>query len=128
MALSEVNITPLPLPLSTTKHLISRVYRSAWDNMLYDALHITSMGQYRRDFSPQLSIRKQFRDLDVDLTRPRLGNTTLSHSRLTCTTCVSPLTHTAPGAGTSRRLSNTSYYSVCVTTLTVLYSALNSLP
>ncbi|KAG0711602.1 hypothetical protein GWK47_020280 [Chionoecetes opilio] len=44
MALSEVNITHLPLPLSTAKRLISRKCRSAWDRSLGDALRATSMG------------------------------------------------------------------------------------
>ena len=62
--------------------LCSRVSRSAWDNTLHDALHITSMGQYRRDSFPQPLIRKQSRVLDVALTSMssavRLGHTTVT--------------------------------------------------
>ena len=78
MALSEVNITPFPLPLSTAKRLISRVCRSASDTSLATGLRITSMGQYRHDSSPQPWVRKQSRALDVALTRLRLGHTTLN--------------------------------------------------
>ncbi|KAG0717047.1 hypothetical protein GWK47_055230 [Chionoecetes opilio] len=77
MALSEVNITPLPLPLSTAKRLISNVCRSAWDRSLGDALRATSMGQYRTDSSPHPWIRQTSRVLDVALTRLRIGHTTL---------------------------------------------------
>ncbi|KAG0715429.1 hypothetical protein GWK47_011944 [Chionoecetes opilio] len=77
MALSEVNITPLPLPLSTAKRLISKVCHSAWDRSLGDALRATSMGQYRTDSSPHPWIRQTSRVLDVALTRLRIGHTTL---------------------------------------------------
>ncbi|KAG0728841.1 hypothetical protein GWK47_031645 [Chionoecetes opilio] len=60
------------------KRLISRVYRSTWNNALGDAIRITSMGQYRSDSSPQPWIRKKSRVLDVTLTRLRLGHTTLT--------------------------------------------------
>ncbi|KAG0711623.1 Cytochrome b-c1 complex subunit Rieske, mitochondrial [Chionoecetes opilio] len=53
MALTDVNTTPFPLPLSVAKRLISRVCRSTWNNTLGDTLRITSMGQYRNDSSPQ---------------------------------------------------------------------------
>ncbi|KAG0721063.1 hypothetical protein GWK47_047210 [Chionoecetes opilio] len=53
MALTDVNTTPFPLPLSAAKRLIPRVCRSTWNNTLGDALRITSMGQYRSDSSPQ---------------------------------------------------------------------------
>ncbi|KAG0697406.1 Histone deacetylase 11 [Chionoecetes opilio] len=91
MALTEVNTTPFPLPLSTATRLISRVCRSTWNNMLGDALRITSMGQYRSDSSPQPWIRKKSRVLDVTLTRLRLG-----HTRLTAhlhRLCLSPDPH-----------------------------------
>ncbi|KAG0713272.1 hypothetical protein GWK47_016559 [Chionoecetes opilio] len=78
LALTDVNTTPLPLPLSAAKRLISRVCRSAWNNTLGDALRITSMGHYRSDSSPQPWIRKKSRVLDVALTRLRLGHTTLT--------------------------------------------------
>ncbi|KAG0727382.1 hypothetical protein GWK47_004017 [Chionoecetes opilio] len=78
LALTDVNTTPLPLPLSAAKRLISRVCRSAWNNTLGDALRITSMGHYRSDYSPQPWIRKKSRVLDVALTRLRLGHTTLT--------------------------------------------------
>ncbi|KAG0726206.1 Low molecular weight phosphotyrosine protein phosphatase [Chionoecetes opilio] len=65
MALTDVNTTPFPLPLSAAKRLISRVCRSTWNNTLGDALCITSMGQYRSDSSPQPWIRKKSRVLDV---------------------------------------------------------------
>ncbi|KAG0714449.1 hypothetical protein GWK47_014121 [Chionoecetes opilio] len=78
MALTDVNTTPFPLPLSAAKRLIPRVCRSTWNNTLGDALRITSMGQYRSDSSPQPWIRKKSRVLDVTLTRLRLGHTTLT--------------------------------------------------
>ena len=61
MALTEVNITPLPLPLSTAKGFISQTCYSTWDNTLNNALRATSMGQYRTSSSPQLWIRQTFR-------------------------------------------------------------------
>ncbi|KAG0721067.1 DNA repair protein RAD51 3 [Chionoecetes opilio] len=81
MALTDVNTTPFPLPLSAAKRLISRVCRSTWNNTLGDALRITSMGQYRSDSSPQPWIRKKSRVLDVTLTRLRLWHTTLTVHR-----------------------------------------------
>ncbi|KAG0723761.1 Ribonuclease Z, mitochondrial [Chionoecetes opilio] len=81
MALTDVNMTPFPLPLSAAKRLISRVCRSTWNNTLGDALRITSMGQYRSDSSPQPWIRKKSRVLDVTLTRLHLGHTTLTCPR-----------------------------------------------
>ncbi|KAG0724160.1 Heparan-sulfate 6-O-sulfotransferase 2 [Chionoecetes opilio] len=78
MALSEVNITPVPLPLSTAKLLIFKKCRSAWDRSLGDALRTTSMGQYRVDSSPHPWIRQTSRVLDVALTRLRIGHTTLT--------------------------------------------------
>ncbi|KAG0720858.1 hypothetical protein GWK47_047601 [Chionoecetes opilio] len=78
MALSEVSITPLPLPLSTAKRLISKKCRSAWDRSLGDALRATSMGQYRTDSSLHPWIRQTSRVLDVALTRLRIGHTTLT--------------------------------------------------
>ncbi|KAG0727086.1 UPF0587 protein C1orf123 [Chionoecetes opilio] len=78
MALTDVNTTPFPLPLSTATLLISRFCRSTWNNTLGDALRITSMGQYRSDSSPQPWIRKKSRVLDVTLARLRLGHTTLT--------------------------------------------------
>ena len=78
MALSEVNITPLPLPLSTAKRLLPRICRSTWDSTLSNALRITSMGQYRSDSSPQPWVRQRSRVLDVALTRLRLGHIRLN--------------------------------------------------
>ncbi|KAG0723394.1 hypothetical protein GWK47_042818 [Chionoecetes opilio] len=78
MALTDVNTTPFPLPLSTATRLIPRVCRSTWNNTLGDALRITSMGQYRSDSYPQPWIRKKSRVLDVTLTRLCLGQTTLT--------------------------------------------------
>ena len=78
MALSDVNTTTFPLPLSTAKRLVSRICRSTSDASLTDALRITSMGQYRSDSSPQPWVRKQSRVLDVALTRLRLGHTKLT--------------------------------------------------
>ncbi len=43
MGLAEVSITPLPLPPSTAKRLISRTCRASWDDNLVDILRITSM-------------------------------------------------------------------------------------
>ncbi|XP_050702334.1 uncharacterized protein LOC126988321 [Eriocheir sinensis] len=66
MTLVEVNITPLPLPLSTAKRLISRTCHSMWDDTLYDTLRTTSMGQYRTTSSPQpwrVLLRHQLRAL-----------------------------------------------------------------
>ncbi|XP_050714195.1 uncharacterized protein LOC126997240 [Eriocheir sinensis] len=77
MALADVNITPLPLPLSTAKRLISRTCRASWDDTLANTLRITSMGQYRTNSSPQPWVRKTSRVLDVALTRLRLGHTRL---------------------------------------------------
>ncbi|XP_050706619.1 uncharacterized protein LOC126991996 [Eriocheir sinensis] len=74
MALAEVNITPLPLPLSTAKCLISR---TSWDDTLANTLRTTTMGQYRTNSSPQPWVRKKSRVLDVALTRLRLGHTRL---------------------------------------------------
>ncbi|KAG0711321.1 hypothetical protein GWK47_020806 [Chionoecetes opilio] len=98
MALSQVNITPKPLPLSTAKRLISKKCRSAWDRSLGDALRATSMGQYRTDSSPHPWIRQTSRVLDVALARLRIGHTTLTAHlhRLQLTPA-----RTAPGAGTS---------------------------
>ncbi|XP_050686437.1 ATP-dependent DNA helicase DDX11-like isoform X2 [Eriocheir sinensis] len=78
MALAEVNTTPLPLPLSTAKSLISRTCHASWDDTLADTLRTTSMGQYRTNSSQQLWVRKMSRVLDVALTRLRLGHTRLS--------------------------------------------------
>ncbi|XP_045115986.1 uncharacterized protein LOC123507278 [Portunus trituberculatus] len=78
MALSEVNITPFPLPLSTAKRLISRVCHSTSDTTLATGLRVTSMGQYRHNSSPQPWVRQQSRALDVALTRLRLGHTTFN--------------------------------------------------
>lgn len=78
MALTAVNTTPFPLPLSTATSLISRVCHSAWNNSLGNALRNTSMGHYRNDSSPQPWIRQKSRVLDVTLTRLRLGHTTLT--------------------------------------------------
>ncbi|KAG0714288.1 Ribosome biogenesis protein WDR12 [Chionoecetes opilio] len=58
MALTDVNTTPFPLPLSAAKRLISRVCRSTWNNTLGDALRITSMGHYRSDFPPAVDTEK----------------------------------------------------------------------
>ncbi|KAG0697361.1 hypothetical protein GWK47_026342 [Chionoecetes opilio] len=101
MALSEVSITPLPLPLSTAKRLISNVCRSAWDRSLGAALRATSMGQYRTDSSPHPWIRQTSRVLDVALTRLRIGHTTLTAHlhRLHLT----PDPH-CPAAGTAQTL------------------------
>ncbi|XP_050709265.1 uncharacterized protein LOC126994066 [Eriocheir sinensis] len=77
LALADVNITPLPLPLSTAKRLISRTCHSTWDDTLHDTLRITSTGQYRTDPSPQPWVRKTSRVLDVALTCLRLGHTRL---------------------------------------------------
>ncbi|XP_050706209.1 uncharacterized protein LOC126991498 [Eriocheir sinensis] len=77
MALAEVNITPLPLPLSTAKCLIFRTCRASWDDTLANTLRTTSMGQYRTNSSPQPWVRKKSRVLDVALTRLRLGHTRL---------------------------------------------------
>ena len=46
MAVSQDSITPLPLPLSTAKHLISRTCQSTWNNTLSNTLLNTNMGQY----------------------------------------------------------------------------------
>ncbi|XP_050730708.1 uncharacterized protein LOC127005662 [Eriocheir sinensis] len=78
MALTEVNITPLPLPLSTATRLISCTCRSFWDDTLVNTLRITSMGQYRTNSSPQPWVRKPSRILDMALTCLRLGHITLS--------------------------------------------------
>lgn len=78
MALTEVNITPLPLPYSTAKRLISRTCHTAWDTTLRDTLRLTTMGHYRSDSSPQPWIRQTSRVLDVALTRLRLGHTRLN--------------------------------------------------
>ena len=78
MALTEVNITPHTLPLSTSKRLITQTCRSKWDDSLPPALRLTSMGQYRSDSSPQPWVRMTSRALDVALTRLRLGHTTLT--------------------------------------------------
>ncbi|KAG0727100.1 hypothetical protein GWK47_035326 [Chionoecetes opilio] len=97
MALSEVNITPLPLPLSTAKRLISNVCRSAWDRSLGDALRATSMGQYRTDSSPHPWIRQTSRVLDVALTRLRIGHTPIKPTPEIVCSFKRP-TRTAPGA------------------------------
>ncbi|XP_045136139.1 uncharacterized protein LOC123519049 [Portunus trituberculatus] len=78
MALSEVNITHFPLPLSTAKHLISRVCHSTSDSTLATGLCVTSLGQYRHNSSLHPWVRQQSRALDVVLTRLRLGHTTLN--------------------------------------------------
>ncbi|XP_045126267.1 uncharacterized protein LOC123513261 [Portunus trituberculatus] len=78
MGLSEVNITLLPLPLSTAKCIISRKCHSTWDTSLNTALLTTSLGQYRCNSSPQPWMRQQSRVLDVALTRLRLGHTRLT--------------------------------------------------
>lgn len=77
-ALSEADITPFPLPLSTATNLISRKSYSTWDRTLNDALQTTSMGRYRHNSVPQPWVRKQSQLLDVALTRLRLGHTTLT--------------------------------------------------
>ncbi|KAG0727423.1 MOB kinase activator-like 3 [Chionoecetes opilio] len=74
MALTDVNTTPFPLPLSAAKRLIPWVCRSTWNNTLGDALRITSMGQYRSDSSPQPWIRKKSRVMDCS-PGPRGTNT-----------------------------------------------------
>ena len=78
MALTEVNITPLLLPLSTAKRLISRTCHSTWDNTFNNALCATSMGQYRKSSSPQPWIRQTCQVLDAALARLRLERTQLS--------------------------------------------------
>ncbi|XP_045107993.1 uncharacterized protein LOC123502793 [Portunus trituberculatus] len=78
MALTHVNITPLPLQPHSAKRLISRLCHSSWDSSLNTALRITSMGLYCSDSSPQPWVRKQSRILDVALTRLRLGHTRLT--------------------------------------------------
>ena len=78
MALTEENITPFTLPLSTSKRLIAQTCRTLWDESLAPALRTTSMGQYRSDSSPQPWVRRTSRKLDVALTRLRLGHTTLT--------------------------------------------------
>ncbi|MPD01726.1 hypothetical protein E2C01_097266 [Portunus trituberculatus] len=78
MALTHVNITPLPLHPHSAKRLISRLCHSSWDSSLNTALRITSMGLYHSDSSPQLWVRKQSCILDVALTRLRLGHTRLT--------------------------------------------------
>ncbi|MPC79152.1 hypothetical protein E2C01_073666 [Portunus trituberculatus] len=45
MALSSVNISPLPLQVFTVKRLITHVCHSTWNNTLGDALRTTSMSQ-----------------------------------------------------------------------------------
>lgn len=78
MALSEVNITPLPLSLSTATHLITHKCYSTWDGSLADALRTTTMGKYCHNSSPQPWMRKKSRVLDVALTHLRLGHTRLT--------------------------------------------------
>ena len=78
MALSQDSITPLPLPLSTVKRLISRTCQSTWNNILSNTLLNTNMGQYRTDSSPQPWVRQQSRVLEVALTCLRFGHTTLT--------------------------------------------------
>lgn len=78
MTLSQDSITPLPLPLSTAKRLISRICRSSWNNTLSNTLLNTNMSHYRTDSLPQPWVRQQSRVLDVALTRLRLGHTTLT--------------------------------------------------
>ncbi|XP_045101300.1 uncharacterized protein LOC123498199 [Portunus trituberculatus] len=78
MALTHVNITPLPLQLYSAKRLISRLCHSSWDSSLNTALRVTSMGLYCSDSSPQPWVRKQSRILDVALTCLRLGHTRLT--------------------------------------------------
>ncbi|XP_045136349.1 uncharacterized protein LOC123519276 [Portunus trituberculatus] len=124
MGLSEVNITPLPLPLATAKRIISRKCHFTWDTSLNTALLTTSLGQYRCNSSPQPWMRQQSRALDVALTRLRLG-----HTRLTgLVTCTCPLTHTAHGAGLYPKPSNTSFSTAHAFTLTVLCYVPDSLP
>ncbi|MPC62253.1 hypothetical protein E2C01_056336 [Portunus trituberculatus] len=74
MALSAVNISLLPLPLSTAKTIITHVCHSTWNNMLGDALRTTSMSQYRTDSSPQPWVRQHSHVLDVTIARLRLGS------------------------------------------------------
>ena len=89
--------------LDSFKRLISTTCHTLWDNSLASDLRITSMSLYRHDSPPQPWMRKTSRVLDVVLTlrpppRLRLGHIRLTVSQLTYTTCVCPLTLTAPGA------------------------------
>ena len=76
--MADHNITPLTLPLSTSKRLIAHTCQSIWNESLTPVLQTTSMGQYRSDSSPQPWVRKTSHKLNVALTRLRLGHTRLT--------------------------------------------------
>ncbi|KAG0729444.1 Multidrug resistance-associated protein 7 [Chionoecetes opilio] len=97
MALTDVNTTPFPLPLSAAKRLIPRVCRSTWNNTLGDALRITSMGQYHSDFPPALDTEKcpHFHSHRVVLQSQLLA--------LNVTTCDLPTLLAAAGVPPSRQ-------------------------
>ncbi|XP_063886362.1 uncharacterized protein LOC135114389, partial [Scylla paramamosain] len=88
MALSAINIIPLPFPLATVKHLISHICHLAWDYTLDDVLHITSMGQYWTDSFRQPWIWQWSCILNVTIAHLHLGHTTLT-DHLHCP-CLSP--------------------------------------
>ncbi|MPC81537.1 hypothetical protein E2C01_076159 [Portunus trituberculatus] len=78
MALTDHNITPLTLPLYTSKRLIAHTCQSIWNEFLTPVLQTTSVGQYRSDSSPQPWVRKISCKLDVVLTHLHLGQTRLT--------------------------------------------------
>lgn len=81
LALTDHNITPLTLPLSTSKRLLAQLCRSLWNESLTPVLRTTTMDLYRSDPTPQPWIRQTSRKLDVGhvaLTRLRLGHTRLT--------------------------------------------------
>ena len=77
-ALTEAQVTPLPLPLHTAKRLINQACHASWDASLERDLRITSMGDYRTTSNAQPWVRRPSRILDVAITRLRLGHTRLT--------------------------------------------------
>ena len=72
------NEVDLPIPATTFNRLTARACTEVWDIELSTALQNTTLGRYRTNSSQHPWARASSRDLDVALTRLRIGHTGLA--------------------------------------------------